>query len=380
MSREHFDAIVVGVGGMGSATVFELARRGMHVVGLEQFQLGHDQGSSHGRTRVIRKAYYEHPGYVPLLERAYEQWYDLEQRTGARLFVECGCLNIGDPSSELIRGVQATCTEHAMPVEELSAGEINRRFPALRFSDPYVGLLEHCAGFLLVEDCVRAHIAAATSLNAVVNDNEPVLGWRESGGVYEVRTERKTYVAKRLVLTAGPWATKLLADLGAPLTVMRQTPLWFGVSDPAQFRRDRLPVYMADTPDGYYYGFPVIDSLGHKVARHYGANELADPTQIERGLDERDETDVRAFLQKHVPAATGTRTYGSVCTYTLTPDRHFILDRNPKYPGVAFAAGFSGHGYKFAPIVGSIMADLVERGTTGNDIDMFRVNRFRLNV
>lgn len=377
MSQQHYDAIVIGVGGMGSATLFELAKRGRHVLGLEQFELVHSLGSSHGRTRVIRKAYYEHPNYVPLLHRAYERWYELEQRVGRTLFVECGCLNIGAESSELIQGVRQACAEHRLPVDALTAGEIRSRFPPLQFLEPYVGLLEKQAGFLLVEECVRAHIAAASRAGAVIHERETVRRWSPTGGGIEIETDRDRYLADWLVVTAGPWATKILADLQIPLTVMRQTPFWFATADDALFRRDRFPIYMADTPEGYFYGFPVIDADGHKIARHYGQPELSAPEQIDRLVHESDEADVRTFIRRHVPLADGARRAASVCTYTLTPDRHFILDRHPAHDRVAIAAGFSGHGFKFASVVGEIMADLIETGATRYPIDMFRLHRFK---
>lgn len=376
MNAHHFDAIVVGVGGMGSATLFELARRGQRVLGLEQFEPGHDLGSSHGRTRVIRKAYYEHPNYVPLLQHAYELWYGLEQWVGKRLLVECGCLNIGAEGSELIQGVRAACAEHHLPVEHLTSADIRRRFLPLQFDDPYVGILEREAGLLYVEDCVSAHIEAAGQRGATIHSREAVIHWRTCGQSVEVQTNRAVYRADRLVLTAGPWATHLLAQLRVPLTVMRQTPMWFSTADDNLFRRDRFPIYMADTPTGYFYGFPVLDHLGHKVARHYGAPELATPDQIDRVVSENDECAVRAFLKRHLPRADGPRRHGVVCTYTLTPDRHFILDRHPEHEQVAIAAGFSGHGFKFATVVGAIMADLATTGHTAYPIDMFRLSRF----
>lgn len=379
MSANRFDVIVAGVGGMGSATIFELARRGLRVLGIEQFDLVHVLGSSHGHTRVIRKAYYEHPNYVPLLHRAYERWYDLEQQTGKRLLVECGCLNIGPESSELIQGVRHACAEHKLPVEQLAAADIRRRYPPLQFDEPYVGILEREAGFLYVEECVRAHIEAGSRFGATIRPNETVIQWTCSGGGVSVETDRDTYHAGRLVITAGPWATNLLAQLRVPLTVMRQVPHWFGTTDDAWFRRDRFPIYMADTPGGYYYGVPVIDANGHKIARHYGQPELSGPEHIAREVRAEDETDVRAFLSRHVPAANGPRRHASVCIYTLTPDRHFILDRHPEHEQIAIAAGFSGHGFKFATVVGEIMADFAESGRTAHPIDMFRLSRFGSN-
>ena len=212
-----FDVIVLGVGGMGSAACFELARRGRRVLGLEQFPLVHARGSSHGHTRIIRTAYAEHPGYVPLVRRAFEKWYELEQLTGRHLLTECPCLNVGPPGSEHVEGVRASVREHGLAAEELTGDEINRRFPAFRFPADYVGVLEQAAGFLYVEECVRAHIDAAVSLGAEIHAEEPVREWKAVGDGVEVTTDKGTYRAAKLVVTAGAWATRLLADIGVPL-------------------------------------------------------------------------------------------------------------------------------------------------------------------
>lgn len=372
-----YDVIVLGVGGMGSAALFELARRGQRVLGLEQFPLVHDRGSSHGQTRVIRKAYYEHPSYVPLLQRAYQRWYDLEQVQGRHLFTECGCLSIGKPDSDLIAGIMQSAYEHILPVEQFTPGTLRRRYPMFRFSEDYVGLFEREAGFLYVEDCVRAHIEEAGKLGAEIHAEEPVLGWQASNQGVTVRTTKGTYSADRLVITAGPWAGQVLAKLNAPLTVMRQVLLWFGTSDDRQFRRDRFPIYITDTQAGHFYGFPVIDGSGAKAAQHYGAPELLDPAAIDRTVTDADEQPVRAFLSSHLPGINGVRRRGQVCTYTLTPDRHFLIDQHPEHANVVFAAGFSGHGFKFASVVGEILADLAEKGRTDLPIGMLRLGRFR---
>jgi sarcosine oxidase len=376
MSDGTFDVIVIGAGGMGSAAVCELARRGRRVLALEQFTLGHDQGSSHGQTRIIRQAYYEHPDYVPLVRRAFERWYDLEQRQGVHLLTGCGCLSIGRPDSEMILGVQRSAREHGLPIEDLGAADLRQRFPQFRFADEYAGVLERTAGFLYVEECVRAHIREAQQHGATFRENEPVREWEATTTGVDVRTDRGHYSAVKLVLTAGPWAGQMLADRGAGLTVMRQVPLWFGTQNDAAFRRDVFPLYIADTPEGYFYGFPVLDGNGAKVARHYGAPELANPAEIARDIAPRDEEVLRCFLRAHLPGVNGPRRRAAVCIYTLTPDRHFVIDLHPDHANVAVATGFSGHGFKFATAVGEALADLAEKGSTALPITMFRAGRF----
>jgi sarcosine oxidase len=376
MSQATYDVIVLGVGGMGAATVFELARRGQRVLGLERFDLGHDRGSSHGQTRVIRKAYYEHPDYVPLLCRAYERWYDLEQRCGQHLFTECGCLSIGRAEGEVVQGVRRAAAEHGLPVEEVNSSELRRRFPAFCFSEEYVGVLERDAGFLAVEDCVLAHVHEAQRLGAEVHASEPAIGWEATANGVVVRTGQQAYHADQLVITAGAWASRVLHDLGLPLTVSRKVLLWFATSDDSLLRRDRFPVYMAETPGGFFYGFPVVDANGHKVARHDNHPAIPDPSTLDRALSAEDEAECRPFLQAHLPVADGPLRQGKVCMYTLTPDQHFIIDIHPHHPNVTLAAGFSGHGFKFASVVGEILADLAEQGRTSLPIRMFRWDRF----
>jgi len=371
-----YDAIVLGVGGMGSAACFELARRGRRVLGLEQYPLGHARGSSHGHTRIIRTAYYEHPNYVPLLRRAFERWYELEQLTGRHLLTECACLNVGPADGELVNGVRAAAREHRLAVEELDAAGIARRTP-FRFPSGYAGVMEQRAGFLYVEECVRAHIDSAVSLGADIRGDEPVRAWKAVGGGVDVTTDRGTYHAAKLVVTAGAWATRLLADLGVELTVMRQVQHWFDAGEhAARFRRDAFPVFIADVPGGPFYGFPMIDRFGVKVARHYGAPELPTPDGVAWDATPADAVPVRAFLDAHLPGLVGPPTKAQVCMYTLTPDRHFVIDTHPLHPQVAVACGFSGHGFKFAPVVGEVLADLADTGATRWPIEMFRATRF----
>jgi sarcosine oxidase len=370
-----YDVIVLGLGGMGTAAAAELARRGRQVLGLEQFAPAHDRGSSHGHTRVIRTAYFEHPAYVPLVRRAFHLWHELEQRTGEHLLTDCPCLSIGPPDGELIDGVRRAASEHGLSVDHLDPAALARRFPLFRFDESYVGVLERDAGFLYVERCVKAFAADALAHGATLNWEEPVREWHATDRDVTLRTDRDTYRTPRLVVTAGAWATQMLGTLGLKLTVMRQVPLWLAPPDPRPFARDRFPIYLADTPTGTFYGLPVIDPGGHKVARHYGAPEVDGPDGVDRSVSDADEAPVRQFVRSHLPAADGPRRHASVCLYTLTPDRHFVIDRHPRHPAVAVAAGFSGHGFKFAPVVGEMLADLIETGKAGGLPELFRVGR-----
>ncbi|VTR94534.1 methyltryptophan oxidase : Monomeric sarcosine oxidase OS=Streptomyces sp. (strain KB210-8SY) GN=soxA PE=1 SV=2: DAO [Gemmata massiliana] len=374
---QSFDVIVLGVGGMGSAACFELARRGRRVLGLEQFPLVHARGSSHGHTRIIRTAYAEHPSYVPLARRAFEKWYELEQLTGRHLLTECPCLNAGPPGSEHVEGVRASVRAHDLAAEELTGAEINRRYPAFHFPGDFVGVIEQAAGFLFVEECVRAQIDSAVSFGAEIHAEEAVRAWKVVGDGVEVTTDRGTYRAAKLVIAAGAWATKLLATIGVPLRVMRQVLLWFAAgARPELFRRDRFPLFIADVPGVPFYGLPAVDPFGAKVARHYGAPELPDPDGVSWDVSASDVEVMRENLAAMLPGL-GAFTKGQVCMYTVTPDRHFVIDQHPEFPQVSVACGFSGHGFKFAPTVGEILADLAERRNTAHDISLFSARRTR---
>jgi sarcosine oxidase len=370
-----YDVIVLGLGGMGTAAAAELARRGRRVLGMDQFNLAHDQGSSHGHTRVIRTAYFEQPAYVPLVRRAFGLWHELEQRTGEHLLTACPCLSIGRPDGELVQGVRRAAEEHHLAIESLGPAELARRYPLFHFAESHVGVLEQDAGFLYVDRCVQAAAADAEAHGATFRWSEPARQWQATAHGVTVWTDRQTYHAGRLVITAGAWATQLLGDLGTKFTVMRQVPLWFAPSDPRPFARDRFPIYLADTPAGTFYGLPAIDPRGHKVAQHYGAQELAGPDAVDRSVTDADEASVRAFVREHLPAADGPRRYASVCLYTLTPDRHFVIDRHPAYETVVLAAGFSGHGFKFAPVVGELLSDLVDKNDFNGGTELFRIAR-----
>jgi len=381
--RSHFgshamtyDVIVIGLGGMGSATSATLARRGQKVLGLEQFDRGHAMGSSHGHSRIIRTAYFEHPNYVPMCRAAFSLWYDLEQRHGRQFLIDCPCLTIGTPDSELVTGVRSAAKRHHLEMESLDHEELRRRYPQFHVPDSYVGVLEQAAGILLVDDCVRTLQQEAIAHGADLRFGEPVVEWKVVADGVAVRTQWETLTARQLVVTAGPWARQVLADLQLPLTVMRQTPMWFPPGDAAAFRRDRFPIFIADTELGHFYGMPMLDQRGIKCAQHYGASELPSPNGIKREVDDADECRVRKYLQRFISGAAGPRSDGSVCLYTLTPDRHFIIDRHPLYPQVVIAAGFSGHGFKFAPVVGEVLADWVMGRECRFDMAMFSTTRF----
>jgi sarcosine oxidase len=370
----HYDVIVLGLGAMGLAAAWRLASRGLRVLGLDQYTLPHTLGSSHGHTRIIRQAYYEHPDYVPLLRHAYAGWHEMEQLTGQHLFTQCPCLSLGPPEGELIQGVIRASREHALPLETLSPDEVLARFPAFSHLDSFAAVVEPTAGVLAVEESLRAMARLASGHSAILRERVAMRDWRREGDGVAVVTDEGTVHAARLVITAGPWAARVLATQAPPLRVMRQVVFWFSAAELARFRRDRFPVFIADTPGGYFYGMPAFDSRGVKVAQHYGAPEMDDPDAIERTITAADEQPVRDFLRRYLPEADAPVSEASTCIYTLTPDRHFWIDSLDE--AVVVAAGFSGHGFKFAPVVGEILADRAMHGRTALPAQLFQRRAF----
>ena len=393
----RYDVIVVGVGGMGSAACYHLARRGVRVLGIERFTLGHDRGSSHGQTRVIRRAYFEHPDYVPLLNRAYQLWDELSQEAGEVLFPRTGLLLCGPPGSELLEGVRRTAVQHGLDIAALTGEEAARRFPAFCVPPGHDVLFEADAGYLRVEASVRAHAALAERHGAALWTSCSVRSFSFSGGAARVETDRGTVEAGALVVCGGAFSAPILKDLALPLTVLRKVLLWYDAPDPRLRRDAGFPVFLAsdDQQGGDFYGFPVLpgvaDGEGLKVAEHSGGEPLGsaersgapcsdDPLAVDRSLRPADPERCAAFLRRYVPSmaasvAAGPRRH-DVCLYTMTPDGDFIVDRHPEQPALCYAAGFSGHGFKFASVMGEALADLATQGRTDLPIGFLRRDRF----
>jgi sarcosine oxidase len=375
-----FDAIVVGLGGMGSATLHQLARRGLNVLGLEQFTVPHVFGSSHGLTRLIRLAYFESPKYVPLLRRAYELWAELERSAGERLLYQTGSIDAGWESSRTVQGSAEACREHSLPFELLDAAAANRRWPAYGLEPGMVAVFQPQGGFLVPEACIRVYVARAVENGAMVHEQEQVVGWEPIARGVEVRTDSAVYRAARLVITAGPWARRLvpmLQDLAVP---ERQVVMWTAVEDEAVFQPDRCPVFNLQASHDLserYYGFPMHGRPGFKVGKYHHRRERGDPEALRRETDAVDEEMLRVAVRRFFPKANGPTLATETCIFTNTPDEHFILDRHPDAGHVAIAAGFSGHGFKFCSVIGEIMADLVTEERSRFDLTMFRSDRFQ---
>ena len=375
-----FDVIVVGLGGMGSAAAYHLAARGKRVLGLEQYTPLHDHGSSHGQSRIIRQAYFEDPAYVPLVLRAYKLWTQLERDTKRSLLTVTGGLMLGTPGSDVVAGSLRSAREYQLPYDLLDAADIHRRFPPFTPDAGTVGFYEHRAGFLRVEAAVGAHLERAVQLGAQLQFEEPVQHWQASGDGVIVTTARGQYTAAQLVIAPGAWAPDLLAELGLPLTVERQVQFWFEPQGSiSAFWPDRFPIFIWETDEHLaFYGFPALDrgDTAVKAAIHHGG-EICTPETIRRAVGGDEVAQMRRVLAKRVPALSGPCRKQLTCMYTNTPDQHFVIAPHPDHPNVVIAAGFSGHGFKFASVVGEILADLAVDGATPHPHERFTPQRFR---
>lgn len=362
---------------MGSAASYHLARRGLRVLGLEQFFPAHDRGASHGKSRIIREAYFEDPAYVPLIQRAYVLWDELQAATGHPLLVITGGLMIGPPDGELVEGALASATQHRLPHELIDADQIRTRFPVMHPGSGIVAVQEPRAGVLFPETCVRAQLDAASAAGAELHFEERVVEWRPAGDGVGVRTDRGRYEAGHLIITAGPWAARVVSDLGLPLNVERNVMYWFRpVRNARAFEPDRFPIYIWEYARGaFIYGFPAFGTDGIKVAHHH-SGEFCTPETIRREVSGEEIERIREVVARCVPDANGEFLAAVTCMYTNTPDGHFVIDRHPDHRSVTIACGFSGHGFKFAPVIGEILADLATNGRTDHPIDLFRLSRF----
>jgi sarcosine oxidase len=375
-----FDVIVAGLGAMGSSAAYHLAKRGAKVLGLEARNAAHDQGSSHGESRIIRQAYFEDPAYVPLVLRAYELWEELEAESGHDLLNITGGLSIGSLSSSLITGCLKSARAYGLAHDLLDAKEMKRRFPQFELAANEVAFHEQQAGYLRPEECIKQHLHCASRRGADLRFEEPILSWTadESGEGVSVVTERRSYHAKSLVLSVGPWTNELVPSLPVPLTVSRRVMFWFRpTAQQATFDKGVFPIFLWEPEQGpLFYGFPRIDENSDpKVAIHHGGEDCT-PSSIDRSIRPRDVAAIRSAIEFRIPALNGEVSRAVTCMYTMTPDQHFIIDAHPRHPQVSVATGFSGHGFKFSSAVGETLAELAMTRKTSSDIALFSASRF----
>ncbi|MCP5052946.1 MAG: N-methyl-L-tryptophan oxidase [bacterium] len=368
--------IVIGVGGMGSSACYYLAKQGVEVTGIEQFNIAHDKGSSHGQTRLIRQAYFEHPDYVPLLKRAYTLWHEMEQEAGDTFFRRVGLVMYGKTGqSQVLKDCRESAGLYGIPIETITPED--KRFPCYPIPDDLEGVLEPGAGYLEVERAVTAYADLAKKEGAVLLQNEKVISWQADSSSVTVQTDKNTYHADKLVITAGAWAGDVLKDLGLPLEVHRLLLFWFPA--PETYHLDNgAPCFGYDLgPNRFFYGFPMVDGRGLKTAHHFPNDPVADPDQINREYKDGDAEPIKDFISRFLTDVTPQFTDHAVCMYTMTPDDHFIIDLHPNHNNVVFAAGFSGHGFKFAPVIGETLAQYALEGKTPNPVGFLKFSRFK---
>lgn len=385
---QRFDVAVIGCGGIGSAAVQHLAARGLRVVGFDRFPPPHDRGSSHGHTRVIRQAYFEHPLYVPLLRRAYSLWTALEQQRGRQLYHPVGVLEAGPADGIVAPGVLASAEQYELPVQTWSVDEASRRVPGILLDESMQVVFEENAGYLLVEDCIQAYLELARERGAEVRTDE-VRRIAARNGSVEVTTEAGTIEAAAAVITAGPWArdlvrhaTERMWDL--PLEVVRKHLHWRPTRNSSCRVESGFPVFFVEETGEewgepvtrFFYGFPQLDSRGVKVAEHSGCSHVADPLLDERLPESEDTRRVSDFVRRRLVNVEPHGGEHACCFYTMTPDGHFIVDQVPQSPHIAFAAGLSGHGFKFASVLGETLAALALGEQPACDLGFLNATRF----
>jgi sarcosine oxidase len=371
-----YDAIVVGLGGMGSATLANLATRGLRVLGLEQFGRLHDLGSSSGKSRIIRQAYYEDPRYVPLLLRAYELWREAEAASAISIMHLPGILMAGHGKSALLAGARKSAALHGLALEELDRREAVRRYPAFAPLGDEETIFEREAGFVIPEAAIEAFLRVAAARGAEMRFEARLAGWETIPGGVRVRLEDgSSYEAARLAICAGAWFPALGELLGTPIVVQRNVQHWFAPV-PARFKMGTMPAFFLDRlgQPAYLYGFPDFGD-GVKAAFH-GAGTATTLAELDRTIHDDEREQMRALLAAWLPGCEQTYAGGKVCMYSMTPDEHFVIAPLPGEERIVIAGGFSGHGFKFASVVGELVGDLVAEGGTRHDIAFLSPHRF----
>ena len=375
-TSKPYDVIVAGIGGMGSAACWQLARRGQKVLGLERFDIPHAMGSSHGVNRIIRLAYFEHPSYVPLLRRAYELWREAEALWGERLLFVTGGVDAGPEGSRVVAGSLASCREHNLAHEVLDAAGLQARYPGWRMPKDFVAVVQADAGFVASERAIVAHAGLAMAEGADIRARERILGWDITGaGTVSVRTDKATYEAARLVLSTGAWISDFVPQLQGQAVPERQTLGWFRPRVPEHFRLGRFPVGIVDAEPLPLYVFPEWGNPGFKIGVYHHLRETGHADALSREPTAADEAALRQALAAYFPDADGPVLSLRACLFTNTPDEHFVLDTLPGAPQVVVASPCSGHGFKFASVIGEVLADFATDRPSRFDLDLFRMDR-----
>lgn len=367
----RYDTIVIGVGGIGSAACYHLSKRGEDVLGLERFNIPNSMGSSHGATRLIRLAQHEDPAYVPLAERAYHLWRTLEEESGTNLLFETGSLHGGPAGDSLFDRTREACDRHSVTYDVLDGADVNARYPGFNLPDDYTILHQPQGGFVASMDCITAHVKQAQANGAEIHGQEAVIDWDRTDDGNVVRTTAGVYKAERLVVAAGAWSGKLLEGFREFLTPERRVMAWFAPDHPSHFSTETFPVFNIRVNDHGLYGFPVFDTPGFKLGYTPPDPKAINPDHMDRTATQADERRLRNFAEDLFPTGAGPTMRLETCIVTDARDGHFVLGSHPDYPSISIAAGFTGHGFKFASVIGEILAELTINGESEFNLSAF---------
>ncbi|MGE3727267.1 MAG: N-methyl-L-tryptophan oxidase [Candidatus Sericytochromatia bacterium] len=375
-----WDVAVIGLGAMGSAISYYLAQQGARVLGLDRFAPPHNFGSSHGQTRVIREAYFEHPAYVPLLQKSYTNWERLEAESGQSLLLQTGGLMLGKPDSSLIQGSRDSAERHGIAHEILSQSEIMARYPAFSLPEDCVGLKEQRAGLLYPEKCIASYLDLARRAGAEIVTGQPLLNWQREGSGYLLQTPESELRCEKLVIASGAWTGSLLRELALPLQVTRQVLFWFATPDLESthtsnpFSIGQFPIFLLEYgPEEFLYGFP-DQGEGFKIAQHLPGRPQ-DPDQLSQSVEPSEIAAMTEFLKRFFPRCSSQLRQTAVCMYTNTPDGHFLIDSHPEHDSLWLVSPCSGHGFKFASALGEVLAEAVLADRRSPELDFFSLAR-----
>jgi sarcosine oxidase len=375
-----YDVIVIGLGAMGGSAAYHCAKRGVSVLGLDANQPHHTLGSSHGATRAIRETYFESPDYVPLCQRSFDLWRELEKQTGTGLLNTAGAIYVGPEGHPMLRGVMSAAETHNLEAEQISRTAMANRFPGFALPEDWQGVFEHRGGVLRADACLQAHADLATTLGADLRFGVAAKSWeRTAAGTVVVDTGDAKFEAAAVILTLGPWACVALQELNLPLSARRIPVIHFDARDPSRYDPENMSVYFWATPIGVFAGFPHFETEGIKIMRH-DIGDVCTPDTIRRQISPDDIAEVARFADEYMPFANRRVRKTLACMYTMTPDNHFIIDSHPAFENLVYATGFSGHGFKFAPVVGEILADMVLTGGTDHATEFLKSSRFEIAV
>ena len=375
MPLEKFDCIVIGLGGMGSATLFELKKQGLNVLGIEQFSIPHERGSSHGLSRIIRLAYFEHPSYIPLLKRSYTLWRELENESNQELLLKTGSIDASLPDDRIFKESLKSCLHYQLDHEVLEGSSLKERFPGHELPKNFKAVYQPDGGILIPEKCITTFTDLAKKKGAVIKEGEKVLRFEKDSFGIKITTNKKSYLSKKAVMTAGAWTGELISDFTSLLTPVRQVMGWFKPKREEEFTKEVFPVFNLLVKEGHFYGFPSLDQTGLKIGKWQHRHEKTAPDKLRTEIDKEDEEVLRSCLKHYFPKANGDLLNAKACMFTNTPDEHFLIHQNPDLPLLS-ASGFSGHGFKFCTVIGEILSQLIAKGKSDYDIDLFSKERF----